>query len=136
MPVLMAVMPPVLNDAMASQSPLKNARTGSMPSARQIPTRITVPKMMNAAEKRTMKRVVCMMLGITCSLRPSEEYSDESTARPNSPRDNAITTTPWPPMHCMVKRHMLSAVDMWSRSFTSDAPVVVHALIASNTASR
>ena len=49
---------------------------------------------MVAIENRTMKRAVCIMLGITCSLRPSEEYKDESTARPNKPSDKAITTTP------------------------------------------
>ena len=87
MPVDIEVMPPVLNEATASQRPLKNARTGAMPMKRHAAVVRIVPMTMVAIENRTMKRAVCIMLGITCSLRPSEEYKDESTARPNKPSD-------------------------------------------------
>ena len=106
-----------------------------MPCHRHTMLTITVATAMTTSVMRPMKLAVCTTLGITCSLRPSDENSD-APPFPNRPNDKPTTTNPMPPIRCIMKRHMLSVYERWSRSRTMEAPVVVKPETDSNSASR
>ena len=113
----------------------KKARTGSMPERTHITNRITAATAIAVREMRLIRRTVFTILGSTCSLRPSEEYRPE-VALPKRPSERATTIRPKPPIRCITKRHMLSAVERCSRSITSVTPVVVSPETASIRESR
>ena len=132
---LIGAKPPVINPEIAIQSACKNARSGSMPMKTQRPVSTIVAMNVMTMAILAMSRVVCTTLGTTCSLRPSDAYSALAPL-PNSPNESATTMSPRPPSRCIMKRHMLSALERWSRSCTRLAPVVVKPDTPSNNASR
>ena len=131
----MGANPPVMNPDMASHSPCSVARTGSMPANRHSTARMPVATRMTPMAILPMNWAVCTTLGTTCSLRPSDMYRLAPARLPNSPNESATTISPKPPKRCIMKRHMLSALERWSRSVMRLTPVVVPET-PSNSASR
>ena len=132
---LIGAKPPVMKPEMESQSACRNARSGSMPMNAHRPVRMAVAMRMITTAILAMSRAVCTTLGTTCSLRPSDAYRDPAPL-PKSPNESATTMSPKPPIRCIMNRHMLSALERWSRSRMMLAPVVVNPDTPSNSASR
>ena len=133
---LIGTKPAVMNAEIETQNDCRNARAGSMPMVMLMQPTDIVEIAMNVIQMRPMNCVVCTTLGTTCSLRPSDVNSDAPPPLPNKPKDKPTTTKPKPPIRCIMKRHMLSEYERWSRSWTTDAPVVVRPETASNNESR
>ena len=130
-------MPPVENADAVTMKPFTSALLTLKPLRNSGIMQAIVPTTTMTAASRRMKRDVCLISGMTCPERASARYSEAAAAPvPKMPSASAMTTTPMPPMRCMIARHSARLRAMWSVSSASDMPVVVNAETVSNIASR